>query len=223
MRLNRFVLPSLLLISSCSLASAQIVQSKAGYLIFVKFKKGQVIQQSLGMRAVENAKLKSSTQFVTKCLEVDKKGSSTLEVTVSANGNTPPDKKKLRVDNHGKPIGQTIEGYSGTFAWPDYPVKVGQSWIGDIKMVGAGQQPGGAVKSTYKFAGVKTINGQKVASIATVMNVGGSFAISGTGMIYIRFSDGQLHQADFNLALDQFSETNTPKKLKLLMTIRTKS
>jgi hypothetical protein len=223
MRLIRFALPSFLLFTSCAFASAQIVQSKAGYLIFVKFKKGQVIQQNLEMQVVENSKLKSSNQFITKCLDVDKSGNSTLEVTVAANGKTPPNKKKLRIDNHGKPIGQTIDGYSGTFAWPDVPMKMGQSWLGDINMVGTGQEAGGAIKSTYKLAGIKTINGVKVASIATVLNVGGSFAISGTGMIYVRFSDGQLHHADFNLALDQFSESGAPKKLKLLMTIRTKS
>jgi hypothetical protein len=221
MRAIRFVLPFLALTVGSSVSLAQIVQSKSGYLIYVKYKKGQVIKQSMAMSAVENTKLKSSSEFITKCLNVDKNGVSTVEVTVSGNGKTPSTKKTIKVDKHGKPLGATIDGYSGTFVWPDKPTKLGQSWVGNIQMAGTGQGANGAIKSTYKLAGFKTIRGVKVASIAAVLSVGGNFEISGNGMIYVRVSDGQMHSADFNLAFNQFSESNKPTKLKLLMTIRT--
>jgi hypothetical protein len=220
MRIARFTLIWLGLFLCWSVAPAQITQQKDGYLIFVKYKKGQTITQDMSMNAVGNTKLKSTSRFMTKCLDVDKNGNSTIEVTVAGNGKAKATKKKLKVDNHGKPIGNSIDGYSGSFAWPDKPVRVGDSWIGNITMASAGQGAGGSIKSTYKFAGIKTVKGVRVASIAAVLNVGGSFEISGTGMIYVRFSDGQLENADFNLALKQFSESNTQAKLKLVMTIR---
>jgi hypothetical protein len=219
MRDIRFVLTCLCGILCCSFAQAQISQSKAGYTIFVKYKRGQVINQTVAMQAVGRTDLKSSSQFITKCLDIDKNGIATLEVSIVTKGKVQT-KKKMKVDRHGKPIGSSIEGYSGTFDWPDKPTKVGQSWVGNINMANSGQNNGGSIRSTYKLAGIKTVNGVKLASIAAALSVGGNFDVTGTGMIYVRFSDGQIESADFNLGLKQFSESNTQARLKLLMTIR---
>lgn len=221
MRAHRFSTIFLFSFLLAGAASAQIVQNKGGYLIFVKYKKGQSITQDMGMSMVGNKSLKSTSRFVTKCVDVDKKGNSTVDVTVSAGGKVTQGSKRLRVDNHGKPLGSTIDGYSGTFVWPDTPIKMGQSWVGNITMADTGQNNGGAIKSTYKLAGIKSINGVKVASIAAVLSVGGSFDVAGTGIIYVRFSDGQMHSADFDLGLKQFTQDGSPKRLKLKMTIKT--
>ena len=217
----RLAFASLSLFLFGSFAQAQIVQKKGGYLFLVKYKKGQVIKQNMSMQALGNTKLKSSSQFITKCLDIQKDGVATLEVTVPAVGKTPAKRKKVKVDNHGKPQGASIDGFSGNFVWPDKPVKVGQSWIGDMNMASPGQGGGMAFKSTYKLTGIKKINGVKVATISSDMKVSGTYDISGTGIIYVRFSDGQLHSAEFHMALAQFSESNTRQQLKLLMTIRT--
>ena len=219
----RFVVSGLIVLGITAHLPAQIIQSKKGYVINVGFKKGQVLKQNMTMQAIGNTKLKSTSQFITKCIDVDKKGFATLDVTVpSTDGKTKPVKKRMKVDRHGKPIGATIDGYSGTFVWPETPVKVGQSWLGDISMGGPGQGSATmALKSTYKLTGFKTLNGVKVASISAVLKVTGTYDISGDGMIYVRYSDGQLQSADFNMALGQFSESGTGGKLHLKMMIRT--
>jgi hypothetical protein len=200
---------------------AQIVPKNGGYLISIKYKKGQVIKQALSMNAVGNTKLKSTSEFITKCIDVDSKGTATLEVLVKAGGKTPPTKKKVKVDRHGKPIGATIDGFSSNFVWPDKPVKIGETWRGDITLAGPGPGAGSTMQSGYKLAAIKVVDGVKVACIAASLSLGGSFDISGDGMIYVKVSDGQLQSATFNMALRQFSESNTHEKLKLLMTIRT--
>jgi hypothetical protein len=204
---------------------AQIIQKKGGYLILVAYKKGQVLRQNMAMHAVDNAKLKSNSQLVTKCLEVDKKGVATLEVTVPAVGTSKESKKRIKVDRHGKPLGQNIDGFSGNFVWPDNPVKIGQEWLGEMNMAGPGQGQAGGIgfKSSYKLVGLKTIKGVKVAAISANINVKGTYEVSGTGMIYVRFSDGQLQSADFKMKLNQFSQSNSQQKLRLVMTIRTLS
>ena len=216
----RSTMSCLLLIGGAVAASAQIVRQKGGYLINVKYTNGQVLKQNLEMHLVGDTKKHPVSLFITKCLGVDKKGIATLDVTVPTAGKTPSVKKRIKVDRHGKPQGATIDGYSGSFVWPEMPIKVGQSWLGDMSVVGPGNG-GMKLKSTYKLTGIKTVNGVKVASIASVMNVTGTYEISGTGILYVRFSDGQLQNAEFNLALNQFSDTNAKGKLKVVMTIRT--
>ena len=220
MRTIRFLVSSLVFFVGSLFASAQIVQQKGGYLIYVKYTKGGVLRQDMGMHLVGDARRQSTSQFVTKCLGVDKNGIASLEVTVPSVGKTPPTKKRIKVDRHGKPQGATIDGYGGTFVWPEMPLKMGQSWIGDMNMA-APTKGGMSMKSTYKLVAIKTINGVKVAVISSVINVSGNYNISGTGTLYVRFSDGQLHSAAFNLALDQFSESGSRGKLKVVMTIRT--
>ena len=221
----RILFSSLLLLVSCSFTCAQIIQKKGGYLIYVAYKKGQVLKQNMAMQAVDNAKLKSSSQFITTCLNGDKYGIATVEVTVPAVGKAKESKRQIKVDRHGKPVGQNIDGFSGNFAWPDTPIKVGQTWIGEMNMAGPGQVQAGGIgfKSSYKLVGIQTIKGVKVAAISANIDVKGTYDVSGTGMIYVRFSDGQLHSADFHMNLNQFSESNSQQKLKLLMTIRTQS
>ena len=216
----RLALSSTILLLTGSIASAQIVQKNGGYLFNLKYQKGQVLKQNMGMQAVGNTKLKSSSQFIIRCLGVDKNNIASLEVTVPGVGKGEGSRKLIRVDRHGKPQGKNIEGYGGNFVWPDSPVKVGQSWLGDMNMAAPGKG-GIGFKSTYKLTGVKKINGIKVAAISAAIDVKGTYDVSGTGMIYVRFSDGQLQSADFNLMLNQFSESNSQAKLKLLMTIRT--
>ena len=221
MRDIRLFFTSLLFLAVHSLSQGQITQSKAGYLIFVKFNKGEVIKQNIGMMADGNSKLKSTTQYAIKCIGTDKNKVSTLEVTVSAGGKVAQTRKKMLIGKHGEPYGEKIEGYGGSFAWPNKPIKMGQSWVGNVSLAGTGQGNAGAIKSTYKLAGIKSIGGVKVACISSVMKVGGSFDVSGTGMIYVKFSDGQLHSADFNLGLKQYSDSGAEMRMKLLMTMRT--
>ncbi len=220
MRTLRFLVSCLVVFIGSLLASAQIVQQKGGYLINVKYTKGEVLRQDMGMRLVGDTRRPSTSQVVTKCLGVDKNGLASLEVTVPSVGKTPAVKKQIKVDRHGKPLGATIEGYSGTFVWPESPIKMGKPWIGDMSMA-APTKGGMSMKSTYKLVGIKTINGVKVAVITSVMNVSGNYNIAGAGTLYVRFSDGQLHSAEFNLALDKYSASGAPGKLKVVMTIRT--
>lgn len=200
-------------------SSAQVVQKKGGYIIFIKYTKGQVLKQNISMIA-PSTKVTTNTQIVTKCLDVDKNGIATLEVSTPTAPGKPPSKRKVKVDRHGKPVGNAIDGFSGNFMWPETPLKIGQTWDGNVNMGGAGQS-GGSMRALYKLAAIKNLNGTKVAVITTVLDVSGQFDVAGTGTIYVRVSDGQLDSATFNVGLKQYADTGQPTVLKLMMTIRT--
>lgn len=211
----RTLCPCLILLGGAAISPAQIVQQKGGYLIFIKYTKGQVLKQNISMLA-PSTQMTTNTQIITKCLDVDKKGIATLEVTTPTSPGKPPSKRKVKIDRHGKPIGNTIDGFSGNFMWPETPIKVGQSWDGNLDTGAAN----GRMRAAYKLTGFKTINGVKMAAISTVMDVSGQFDVRGSGMIYVRVSDGQLDNATFNVGLKQYEDSGNPTVLKLVMTIR---
>ena len=199
----------------------QVVKQKNGYVIFVKYKKGSVLKQKMTVQLKGQSGKLTESQFLTKCLSVDKAGTGTLEVTVPGAGKAPPTKKKVKVDNHGKPVGNTQNGFSGNFVWPATPIKVGGSWDGDMNMMGGGGQGGMAVRSLYKLVGIQTIGGQQVANISATMKVAGTYDMSGNGNIYVRVADGQVHSAIFNMSLNQYSENGAQTKMNVIMTIKT--
>jgi hypothetical protein len=213
-----FVLACLYVLAAS--VSAQVVSSSKGYLVLVKYKKGQVIKQNISMTAAGNSKLASNTQIITKCLSVDKNGIATLEVTTPTSVGQPVNKRVIKVDKHGRPVGNVIEGFSGTFMWPDKPFKLGQAWKGDMNLSDVGQGDG-QMRATYKMVGTKNISGTKVLAISCFLDYSGQYAIAGTGTINIRVSDGQLHTATFNVGMKQFESNGKYSVLKLLMTIRT--
>lgn len=215
-----FVLACLSVLAST--VSAQVVSSSKGYLILVKYKKGQVIKQNISMTAAGNSKLASNTQIVTKCLNVDKNGIATLEVSTPTSVGQAANKRTIKVDKHGRPVGNVIEGFSGTFMWPDKPFKLGQIWKGDMNLSDIGQGDG-QMRANYKMVGVKNVGGTKVLAIGCFLDYTGQYSIAGTGTINVRVSDGQLHTATFNVGMKQFEANGKYTVLKLLMTIRTVS
>ena len=210
------------LLTLVAITPAQVVQKNGGYLIFIKFKKGQVLKQNLSMVAVGNSKLATNSQIVTKCLDVDKNGIATLQVSTPTAPGKPNSVRTVKIDRHGKPSGNTIDGFSGNFMWPDVPIKVGHAWKGDLNMNETGQGQG-ILKATYKLVGIKTINKVKVAVISAYMDVTGQYDVAGTGTINVRVSDGQLYDATFNMGLSQYNDGKAPTVLKLLMTLRNQS
>ncbi len=220
MRKFYLVFPALSVLALAATSNAQVVHSKRGYLINIKYTKGQVIKQNISMVASGRQGLKTNTQIVTKCLDVDKNGIATLEVTTPTAPGKPPTKRKSRVDKHGRPLGNVVDGFSGNLMWPDQPLKVGETWKGDINMADIGQGTA-KMKATYKFVGLKKVDGVQVAVISSYMDLTGQYDIAGTGTINVRVSDGQLHSATFNMGMSQYNEGNAPTVLKLIMTIRT--
>ena len=215
----RRVSPCILLLALVAVSDAQVVKKKDGYLIFIKYTKGQVIKQNASMVVVGNPKLSTNSQIITKCLDVDKKGISTLEVTTPTAPNKPPNKRKVKVDRHGKPVGNVINGFSGNFVWPDTPTKIGETWNGSFNV--ADSIPGqGTMKAVYKLAAIKNIGGKKVAVVSCFFDVTGQFDVVGTGTINVRVSDGQMDTATFNVGMKQYSDNGQPNVMKLLMTIR---
>ena len=220
MRKFRIALPFLALLALSAASDAQITEKKGGYLIQIKYRKGQVIRQNISMIAAGNSKLATNTQIITKCLDVDKNGIATLEVTTPTQPGKPPSVRKTKVDRFGRPMGNTIDGFSSNFMWPDRPLKVGESWKGDLNMAKTGQG-NGMMKAKYKFVGIRSDKGTKIAVIAAYMDVTGQYDVAGTGTINIRVADGQIHSATFNMGMSQYNEGGKPTVLKLVMTIRT--
>lgn len=208
-------------LSICALsANAQISHSKQGDLITIKYTKGQTLRYNLSMEAKDLKRAPTKVQIITQCLSIAKDGTATLKVSTPAGPGKPPYVRNVVIDKHGKPLGQRLEGFSGNFMWPNKPIKPGQTWKGDMNMAAAGQGQGD-LKATYKYEGIKKINGKPVAVISTYMDLSGEYNIAGTGKIYVRVADGQLDNAIFNMGMMQTSESGKPSTLRLLMSIRT--
>ncbi len=218
MRVSIRFFVGILVASAAIAAPAQVQKTKSGYLFQLKFTKGQVTKIDMSMIA-SSTKKAVNVQIKTKCLSVDKKGVATLEVTTPRGSNNKPDVQQAQVDRHGKPVGQTFGGFNGTFMWPDKPIKVGQSWKGDMNL-GDANMGKGTMTGTYKFEGIKTVNGKQVAAIRTFLDVTGEFNVAGTGVIYIKVGDGQLDSAVFNLGMAQFNDGGSPTTLKMQMNIK---
>lgn len=89
--------------------------------------------------------------------------------------------------------GEMIDGNASSMNFnamkmPTTPIAVGSSWKGTINMPGGN----GAVNATYKFNGIKMINGKECAVLGVVMSMDGPMGkLSGSGTMNILTADGQ--------------------------------
>lgn len=201
-------------IATLSLASGalgQITQQGKGFLMRYKFTAGQV-QQFTNDTSVAIA---SSAQPFTVSMPFSiavksvKNGVATLEYKIKTpamgNGGGGDRTSTVQVDSLGKPVGQGSMPGSGVIGFPEKPVAIGQSWTGN--MAGAtGGMAGMSVSATYKFQGLKTVEGKRVAAVSIspkAKNRGGEegVEVEGTGTMYFDVADGSLHSMDMKMVV----------------------
>jgi len=204
-------------------ADAQITAQSGGYLLRIKYVKGQTMKYVANMTMAQMGQ-PMRMNISSKVLDFQK-GIATVEAKVTMSGGPSktapkPTTSTVKVDTRGRVVG----GDSGSIAatggptLPEGPVKVGQSWNGTVKSMG-----GGNVKATYTLAGVKSVAGKQAAEITVKMNgdMGGS-KMSGAGRMMLMMADGSLLNSSINMnfTVPSQSSSSKPQVMKMSMTMQ---
>jgi len=194
----------LLVLSALSAqAGAQIVKRGNTYLFRMKFTKGSItkymVNSSVGGPSMSGQGIKVSIPMAWKVLDLAA-GVASIEatvgpVTVGKQTMMQPSVRTVKMNSLGKQVGGEMVGQQLTPAFPARPVKVGASWSATMP-VGMGSQTT-QVTATYKFIGVKTVDGKQVAELGIAM----SGQANGTGVMQLLTSDGSLYRSTLNMAV----------------------
>ena len=199
-----------LMLTGMQSAKAQVTQSGGGYLFRQKYSKGQVIRYAINGSSSGAGQNMKITMGMTMKVTAVKNGVATVVMTRDAgsmNGKSlgKAETVTLRMDNRGHVIGdgsgQGLEGLSAVL--PEKPIRIGETFTTNTGAMSGGM--GQNVKATFKFLGLKTYNGQKVAQFTTSGTVSGQVQAKSTGFMLISVADGQLVSAktDTSVAANQ--------------------
>jgi hypothetical protein len=192
------------LLGLVSYAVPQIAKSGNGYLLRMKFTKGQTIRYNMtttvegqGAQGMGNVTMPFSMNVK------DVKGDvATLVYTVGpiSMGGKQMDGKpqtiEMQMNSRGEPVGQNAsQAPMGGVTLPKGPISVGQTWNSSMKV----NQPFPMeVKTTYRLVGIKTVDGRQVADINMSMTSGGQISTKGSGNMLLLLSDGSLYRANMS-------------------------
>ncbi len=203
-------------------AEAQITKQGTGYLMRMKFVKGQVMKYTI----LTTSPMSKEPQKMTTSMTVKdvKNGIATVESVVNmpqsgASRNNKPMTQTMKIDNRGKVVGGAtgIPGAAATATLPAGPVSVGQSWTGDQNIQGMD------MKTSYTLLSVKSVGGRTVAEIAqkitgTMKSMGGKMA--GQGRINLDARDGSMLSGTVNINITMPAQD--PKSKPMNISVSTK-
>lgn len=203
-------------------ANAQVTKAGAAYLLRIKWVKGQVIKYNISM----TGSMLPKAQIITSTLTVKdvKNGVATVEskVTMPTTGNsrnTKPQVATMKIDSRGKVTGDTGGSMTGaaTPTFPQGPVKIGQSWKGDMNV-----SQGMNLNATYTLLGVKTVNGKVIADIGQKVtgNMGEMGSMTGNGKVEIFGADGSVRGGNMLMNLNMKSQDGKTAPSKMTFTTK---
>jgi len=176
-------------------AGAQIVKRGNAYLFRMKFVPGTTTKYKVNS-TIDG--IGSNGQGIKVMLPMSwnvasvTKGVATINatvgpVTVGKQQMMQPSTTEVKLDSRGRPVDGETPGQQLTPAFPQGPVKVGTSWTASMPVQGINGQAA-KVTATYRFNGIKTVNGKQVADL-TVTTSG---TATGAGTMQLLVSDGSL-------------------------------
>jgi hypothetical protein len=127
------------------------------------------------------------------------RGVASVKVTVgpiSMNGQSmgqPAQTQDLKIDARGQIVGGAQGATSGfQTQLPEKPITVGGTWTATMPMAGMGSNQ--TVKTIYKFLGMRTVDGKRMADLEVTVSGTGQMAMSGKGRALMLASDGSLYR-----------------------------
>lgn len=207
---------------SRSIGGAQVTKQGAKYLFRQKYTKGAVYQYLITSSTTMAGAAKPMSfemPATIKVMDVDAKGTATLNVTLDMSKLQPGSKPKaqtMKMDNRGNLVSGGQGGLMGTNL-PEKPVAVGESWKAKASAMG------GAGDAVYKFEGLKTVSGKQVAVLSVKLNSvaaanGQQIKAAGNGTTYIGVADGQL--VSMSMAMTMNNPGAGGKPMNSTMTMR---
>jgi hypothetical protein len=188
-------------------ASAQITKQGNAYLFRMKFSKGEkmsyVINSSGSMpgAAAGQSAMKMTMPMVMTVKDVQGK-IATVQMEMGPmmmNGKAAGQQKQtmeVKLDDRGKPAGNSGSMQSVSTQLPEKPLKVGESYSTTNNVNVMGQQF--AVKATNKFVGTKRVGARNCAIISTSAAGSGAMKTAGTGTALLDMADGSLVSMTMN-------------------------
>jgi len=198
-------------------AHGQIVQTKDGkYSFRTRYAPGAVISyQTLAGEATPSGALKLpaiESPMVIKVLS-NKGGNAVIRITTGPGvfGTTQVFEKTsidMPMDNRNSSLG------TGSLKFPNAPIGIGASWKAMMPLKIASGLPA-KLDATYRFLGVKKINGINLAVLSFDM----TGPAEGSGLMYIRTSDGTLESTETTVRLTAGPSSTT----RVRMSVKRKS
>lgn len=216
MRVRLLALPLLL----AALAPAQVSQSSGGYLLRMKWAKGDNFKYSVATTTETSTGTKVPLAMEYS-IKVDSVVNGVANVTITSTSPMiqQPSVLKSKMDGRGE---VEEKGKTGALRFPrlpEKPVKVGSSWTNEVTTpTGAGTIK---VKSTYTFKGVQTVDKISCAIITVSSSSTGDFASTTTGTMYVQVSNGQLFKSD-SKSVVTLTQNGKKQTLKTDVTVRRK-
>ena len=191
---------------STALSIGQISPSKGGYLFRTKYVKGQNFKYLMKTSTkMQGNALKLEAPMTIKVINVSNNIAdlaSTFGPATMGGQQIPASKAQMKVDERGRAISGGANGLSATF--PEKPVKVGETWVGEFNMAKAGAA--GEAKASYTFKGLKAQGKGQVAVIAVTINTAGKtsqggMVSRGAGTMLLNSADGQLVSLNMDMTI----------------------
>lgn len=197
-----------------AMAHGQVVKKGSGYLFRIKFTKGQKLAYNVLMGLGPLGKANSGLTI--SVLSV-KGGIATTKLNVEAvkmgQRTVIPAQSATQAFNNRMEVAQSkdsqsISQFKG--AYPPQPIKIGGKW--QTKLIMNAMSASTPIDTTYKFVGLKKVNGIQVAVLSMVLH--GQY--SGTGTTLLRVSDGTPQSVTMNLVLRMSADpTQAPEPFKV--------
>jgi hypothetical protein len=205
-----------------SLSVGQITQKGDSYTVTQKYKLGQVTTMTMSVvsKSTQSGVPNQTVKATLKVLKVTSNGNATLEISYPAFAGQPARKERMIVDKYGRPVDNNFGTFAGNFALPSYAIKIGDKWNGDLNM-SAGGGASIPIKATYKFSGVKTVAGVKVAVVDAKLDMSSFLGMAGSGIMLIRFDDGQLYESALRMSMDSpNAKTQKNQRISMLVSVK---
>ncbi len=186
-------------------AGAQVTKSGAGYLLRVKYVKGQTLKYN-SVNTLTSAQgggqpMKVTMPMVMKISDVSNGYAKTSVTTGPAMiGKNPMGKAQtvvLELSPTNAAKSKSAPGIAGA-QFPLKPVKIGQTWAMAAPIADTTGMTGGDIKAMYKFQGLKTVNGKSMAIVTYSLSGG----VTGSGTLQLLASDGTLYSNVANITLN---------------------
>lgn len=203
-------------------ADAQISKQGNAYLLRIRYTKGQTINYTITTSGGP-ANMRMQARMTVRDV---RNGVATVESRITMpnmrgqGGQVPePMTSTMQVNNRG----QVVSGNAGMTAaasptLPERPVRIGESWTGNVGGGAAGNA--GNLSARYTLVGVRRQGNREIAEISMTMTgamgAGGSAnRMTGQGRMILLTSDGSLLSGNVNFNMSFRGQDNKTQTMKI--------
>lgn len=203
-----------------AIAVSQVTKTKDGYLMRIKWKKGDVFEYSMSTKS-SGLPINFEMQYSLTVLDVKNKIAE-VEMTMTSPMINEPTTLTVKMNDRGMADEETAAAMSmGNnqigLQFPEKALKVGDSWdaeqpLPQSEMEGMQMK----MKTTYTFEGLEIVNKVPCAkfTVDTLVEMSGAMVmtVKGNGVIYIENKTGQLYQSSIETTTE-IDLDGTPMKV----------